>query len=148
MLQIKVEMVFETLKEVQDFFALGASATPNPQSFTIKNDTPQTVYIDPTTIPLSPLASQPSATQQSSAGASMVETAAPASTQATAPTTDPEAIAKTLQVEANEMIKRLPSGAGAVKAREILTKYGFARFRDVGDPTKAAAMIAEFKAVA
>jgi hypothetical protein len=61
---------------------------------------------------------------------------------------DLEAIPKSVHAEMNEMLKRMPSDAGVVKAKEILAKHGFTRVRDVNDAAKAQAIIADLKTAA
>lgn len=150
--KIKVELTFDSIEELQNFFASGPvpapTLVPQPQSPSQESQAGEQSSLGTSSTMTVVSSAQATPSSSVSAAATTVLPTMAAPSAATAPEADPEAIAKALHVEANEMIKRLPAGAGAVKAREILTKYGYARFRDVGDPTKAAAMITEFKATA
>ena len=131
--QIKVEMTFNNLAEVRSFFS-NPSETPATQA-------PKTVAH------LSPDPAQ--STSPAPAAATILPLTTVVPSAATAPAADdPKALADSVHVAMNDMIKKMPSGAGAAKAREILTKHGLARCRDVKDGAVAQALINDFAAAA
>jgi hypothetical protein len=109
---------------------------PPEQRFTAYTQTPAVVLSNQIA------SSQPRSTITPASIAPTIQPSVPA----VAPSGAPEDLVKLVHSEVNELIKRVPSGAGAAKSKEILLKHGFSRIRDVNDAGKAQAIIADLRA--
>jgi len=132
---VTVNIVFDSIEEARSFFA--DSVGPTGHVLTTSYPKTDTITVAESSRP---------------ATASVVLAAATTAPQATvappapASASSPEDLVKRVHAEVNELIKRVPSGAGAVKSKEILLKHGYSRIRDVNDAAKAEAIIADLRA--
>lgn len=126
MTQIKVEMTFDSVEALLQYFSQQKFA--NQAAPVIRS------YSDREALMANLAISTPS--QSQTVAATIVPN----------PPQQEQDIASAVRGALDAMLQRLPSGTGAAKAHEILNKYGYKRTRDVADVAKAQSIIAEFKA--
>jgi hypothetical protein len=116
-MSVKVELSFDTIEQMTKFFAVWERGLAT---------------FDPT-----PQIAAAQVTQLHAPAQTAVVQTQPSQTAA-----DPIVAARTAMTE---MMSRFPSGQGALKTREILSKHGLKRVADA-KPEQALALIAEFQA--
>ena len=141
MTQIKVEMTFDSVEALLQYFSQApVQTTPAP---TTGNPTPSVLLPHTTSAAIRSYSDREALTLPiSMPSQSQTVTASLAPN----PPQQEQDIASAVRGALDAMLQRLPSGTGAAKAHEILNKYGYKRTRDVADPAKAQSIIAEFKA--
>ena len=131
--KIQVHIEFDSLEEARSFFD-AASMKPYPGS------TPR--------LPAAPAAHTPTLVPSTAPASSATVNAPTAASASSAPTAsiDPAAVVERVKAAADALFKRKPDGSGAALMVATLKKHGYSRIRDVADPIKADAMIAELQA--
>jgi len=138
--KIQVHMEFDSIDEVRSFFGStpvqGAPSTLTSLANPAQSLPAAPAAFTPTLVPSTAPASSTNVNAPTEASASSAPTAS----------TDPAAIVARVKAAADALFKRKPDGSGAALMVATLKKHGYSRIRDVADPIKADAMIAELQA--